>query len=54
MTILRLCAYIKYVDFLDQSHEARFCWRYHLDARGKSNHGLYPDDRVPESYTRKT
>ena len=52
--VLRLCAYVKYVDFLDQTHEARFCWRYNLDSRNRSDAGLYRDDNVPESYTRKT
>jgi hypothetical protein len=51
---LRLCAYLKYLDFLDRPHEARFCWRYNLSSRGKRDSGLYPDDRVPDSYIRKT
>lgn len=51
---LRLCAYIKYVDFLDDTHEARFCWRWEFPDRAGRGAGLVRDGLAPEAYTRKT
>jgi hypothetical protein len=52
---VRVLAYIKYRDFLGDAHEARFCWRWSQGSRdGRYRPGLLVDDRVPESYTRKT
>jgi hypothetical protein len=51
---LRLCAYLKYRDFLETLHEVRFCWRWE-PSRGESRGmGLVQDFDVPEPYTRKT
>jgi hypothetical protein len=52
---LRLCAYLKYTDFLGDPHEARFCWRWFNGVHGDHlPSGLAVDDTCPESYTRKT
>lgn len=52
---VRVLAYIKYLDFLETEHEARFCWLWHGSSRdGNQQAGLEPDNQVPANYVRKT
>jgi hypothetical protein len=47
-SILRIFAYIKYADFLENAHETRYCWRI------KARYGLVREHEAPPAYTRKT
>jgi hypothetical protein len=47
-SILRIFAYIRYVDFLENAHETRYCWR--LNGR----EGLVREHDAPATYTKKT